>query len=149
MDEPLILRPAVPADARAIARLEEICFPIPWSEASILHDLCENDLAVVIVAEYEGTFAGYADVWCVAGEGQLNNIAVLPALRGRKIGRKLMDFMMMTLLDAGCAEMTLEVRSGNLPAIRLYKSLGFETVGRREKYYLDNGEDALLMRRTL
>ena len=29
------------------------------------------------------------------------------------------------------------------------EKLGFEIIGRREKYYIDNGEDALLMRKIL
>ena len=33
--------------------------------------------------------------------------------------------------------------------IHLYEKLGFEVIGRREKYYIDNGEDALLMRKIL
>lgn len=37
----------------------------------------------------------------------------------------------------------LEVHADNLPAQRLYKSLGFVEVGRRPKYYKDGG-DALL-----
>ena len=40
---------------------------------------------------------------------------------------------------------TLEVRASNLPAINLYRKYGFETIGKRERYYQDNNEDALIM----
>ena len=33
----------------------------------------------------------------------------------------------------------------NIPAQELYRSLGFITVGKRKRYYEDNGEDAFLM----
>lgn len=42
-------------------------------------------------------------------------------------------------------EMTLEVRVSNLPAQALYTKLGFVTEGKRDKYYEDNKEDALIM----
>ena len=39
----------------------------------------------------------------------------------------------------------LEVRAGNEPAKRLYLRHGFVVTGRRERYYADSGEDALVM----
>ena len=68
---PLLIRPAASEDISDIAYLEEITFPIPWSMESIRHDVEENKLATVIVAEWNGSFAGYMDVWQIAGEGQL------------------------------------------------------------------------------
>ena len=94
---PLLIRPAASEDISDIAYLEEITFPIPWSLESIRHDVEENELATVIVAEWNGSFAGYMDVWQIAGEGQLNNIAVAPEYRGRGIGRKMMDYMIRWL----------------------------------------------------
>ncbi len=142
----VILRNGTLEDVDAIAHLEEITFPFPWSRESIQHDMEENPLAVILVAERNGKFAGYMDVWRIAGEGQLNNIAVMPEARGHGIGGKLMRHMMEFLREQGDSEISLEVRASNAPAIHLYHKLGFEEVGRREKYYLDNGEDALLMR---
>ena len=40
----------------------------------------------------------------------------------------------------------LEVRNNNIAAIKLYKSLGFESVSKRKSYY-KGSEDALVMRR--
>ena len=39
----------------------------------------------------------------------------------------------------------LEVRASNQIAQALYKNYGFEIVNRRQRYYRDNNEDALLM----
>jgi ribosomal-protein-alanine N-acetyltransferase len=41
------------------------------------------------------------------------------------------------------------VRAGNLPAQALYRSRGFEAVGRRRDYYREPPEDALVMRASL
>ena len=44
---------------------------------------------------------------------------------------------------------TLEVRTSNDGAIRLYERFGFRAAGRRRAYYHDNREDALIMWRTV
>jgi ribosomal-protein-alanine N-acetyltransferase len=43
---------------------------------------------------------------------------------------------------------TLEVRTSNAAAIRLYERFGFRPAGMRTRYYQDTGEDALIMWRT-
>jgi len=144
---PGIVRPAAKEDVSEIARLEKETFPMPWSAESIRHDIEENELALVAVAEADGQVAGYADVWQIAGEGQLNNIAVFPEFRGKHFGWQLMEYLIRELVRLGNTEMSLEVRESNSIAIAMYRRLGFEEVGRREKYYLDNGETAILMRK--
>jgi ribosomal protein S18 acetylase RimI-like enzyme len=54
-------------------------------------------------------------------------IGLLPDFRGRGIGRRLMQ----QTIDAafGLTRIELTVREGNVNAIALYKSLGFETEG--------------------
>ena len=49
----------------------------------------------------------------------------------------------------GAASLTLEVRSGNAPAIHVYEKAGFVSMGVRKGYYLDSGEDALIMWKTI
>ena len=142
----IIIRDAVIQDADAIAHLEQITFPIPWSRESIAHDIDDNSLATVLVAEMDGEFAGYADIWIIAGEGQLNNIAVVPEMKGRHVGLGIMKELIRRLEEIQAFEMSLEVRKGNTPAISLYERLGFTTIGTRPGYYLDNGDDALIMK---
>ena len=45
--------------------------------------------------------------------------------------------------------MTLEVRESNLPARNLYTRFGFQTVGRRRRYYTLPEEDAILMTKVM
>ncbi len=143
----LEIRKATEKDIAKIAELEEATFPLPWSEASIRHDVTESDIALVLVAELDGEFAGYADVWEIAGEAQLNNIAVCESARGRHVGQKLMEALFERLIEAGDSQISLEVRPSNTPAVGLYYKLGFVEAGRREGYYLDNNEDALILRK--
>ncbi len=51
----------------------------------------------------------------------------------------------MEAVGEGCQVALLEVRAGNGPALGLYESLGFRRVGRRPRYYPNDGEDAVLM----
>ena len=65
--------------------------------------------------------------------------------QGQGIGRGMMDVL---LEFAGPdAAVYLEVRTDNEPAINLYTSLGFVTVGLRKRYYRASGADAYTMRR--
>jgi ribosomal-protein-alanine N-acetyltransferase len=40
---------------------------------------------------------------------------------------------------------TLEVRTTNENAMKMYEAFGFKVIGRRKGYYTDNGEDAIVM----
>jgi ribosomal-protein-alanine N-acetyltransferase len=80
------------------------------------------------------------------GEAHVNNVAVHPDYRRYGYGRRIMKELMRVAYRAGeIAQMTLEVRVTNVPAIDLYTSMGFEAAGRRKNYYEDNGDDAYIM----
>jgi ribosomal-protein-alanine N-acetyltransferase len=91
--------------------------------------------------------AGYLICARYAEAYHLMNIAVDPDLRRRGIARSLIDSM---IERAGVdANFTLEVRVSNAPAIALYESYGFRSVGTRRRYYQDTGEDAIIMWRAV
>ncbi len=77
-------------------------------------------------------------------EGHVLDLAVEPALRGRGIGRLLLDRLLAELTQRGARAHTLEVRPGNLAALAVYRAAGFAVEGRRPRYYPD-GDDALLL----
>ena len=141
------VRIAKSSDLDDIYELEVQTFAMPWSKEALSYDILENDNAFVIVAEYEGEFAGYADIWTVLDEADLNSIAVRVDFRRKGIGDAIMLAMTEMLSANGVATINLEVRVSNMPAIKLYKKYGFNECGVRPGYYLDNGEDALIMKR--
>lgn len=144
----LRIRQAKLHDVPALARIERDSFVSPWSAEEIMRDVAMNERAFVAVAELDGEPVGYADMWIVAGEAQLYNIAVDPAYRRNSIGAKLLEYMAHIAMKT-CSVMTLEVRRSNIPALELYRNNGFRDVGVRKNYYADNGEDAVLMNRDL
>jgi [ribosomal protein S18]-alanine N-acetyltransferase len=88
---------------------------------------------------------GFAGIWVMTDEAHVTNIAVRERYRGKGFGELLLLSIadLATGLKAGI--LTLEVRASNIVAQNLYKKYGFEHVGLRRGYYLDNKEDALIM----
>ena len=139
------IRQAQPADAEDIYEIEELCFPDPWSLASIKYELEENERAFYLVAEHSGKVVGYAGLWWILDEGHITNVAVRPGYRNRKIAEGIIGILIEHTMQSGILHHTLEVRRDNEPAINLYEKFGFEVSGVRKGYYKNDGEDALLM----
>ena len=83
----------------------------------------------------DGEVLGYVVAWFVADEGEIANLAVAPAGWGRGIGRALLDAALSEARARTASAVYLEVRDSNERARRLYRSRGFEEVGRRRRYY--------------
>ena len=87
--------------------------------------------------------------WSVADELQLLDMASHPEHRRKGHARSLLAELLRYAQREHKRLFLLEVRQSNEPAIRLYRSAGFETTGVRRGYYSDTGEDAFEMRITL
>lgn len=141
-----MIRPMTAADIPSVAALEKLCFSDPWSVSSIASEL-DNPLSLWLVWEEDGAAAAYLGVQRVPPQADVMNVAVSPALRRRGIARALFAELERRLPEID--ELFLEVRASNSGAIALYRTLGFEQVGRRPNYYLDPREDALILRKEL
>lgn len=141
----VLIRQANIDDVDAIFEIEHLCFPDPWSKDSLRYELGENPRAFYIVAELDGQVVGYAGLWWIEDEGHIINVAVRPGYRSRKIASGIIDVMIDFTTKEGIRHHTLEVRRSNDPAIGLYEKYGFAVEGVRKGYYLNNGEDALIM----
>ncbi len=144
--EHLKIRPLAYTDLPQVIAMERRVFPTPWSLAMFVLELSKP--SGVCLAAVEGKrlvgyliCSRYADVW------HLMNIAVDLPNRRRGIAVALLEEL---LERAGRrASYTLEVRTSNTPAITLYERFGFRSAGTRPRYYQDNGEDAVVMWRTI
>jgi len=81
-------------------------------------------------------------------KGHIVSIAVLHEYRKIGVGFDLVSKSLKAMGDYGATEFVLEVRESNVPAITLYKKLGFENSKNLRGYYSD-GEDAYLMSKRL
>ena len=140
----IVIRPATPADAPQIARLEQECFTHPWSEESVREEL-ENENARFFAAERGGVIVAYGGMQTAADEGYILNVAVHKALRCRGLGRAVIGALTEEAKRQNLAFITLEMRETNMAAAALYTACGFEPVGRRRGYYTQPKEDAILM----
>ena len=141
----IMIRDADISDAHEIAEVEKECFPKPWSEEVIRHDMNENGKARYLVAVTAGKIIGYISVWAMDYEGYINNIAVVPGFRRSHIASMLMDAMLYETETEGIVSHTLEVRESNMAARKLYEKYSFKETGKREHFYSDNGEDAVVL----
>ena len=137
------------ADAVRCAELEAQLFAgdDPWPPAAFVHGIAGKHNHY-IAARAGDRLVGYAGISRLGRippyEYEVHTIGVDPTCQGRGIGRALLA----ELLDfAKKGEVYLEVRTDNEPAINLYKSVGFATVGVRKRYYKVSGADAYTMKR--
>ncbi len=140
----MIIRKMTDADIKNAAEIEKLCFVHPWSEQSIKDEMDKENSVFLMAYEGENPI-GYVGLSVVFDEGYMGNLAVIEAYRRNGVGRALMRELLNECLKLDLAFATLEVRSSNTPAINLYKSLGFDEVGRRKNYYKEPLEDALLL----
>lgn len=131
-------------DAPAVAELELKIFAMPWSREDFFREM-RNELAEYIVGEMDGRIVAYAGAWVSFEQAEVMHVAVDAELRGQGIGTLLFGELITAVKKRGAKSITLEVRPSNTPAIKLYENFGLKSVGRRKGYYLDNGEDALIM----
>lgn len=147
MAEPFI-RAIREEDVPQIHEIETLCFAMPWSEASILHDVRENVVARwLVMDDGAGRVLAYAGMWFVLDEAHVCNVAVHPGFRRLGYGRRIFLALCALAQENSMAMMTLEVRRSNIAAQNLYHACGFLDVGYRKRYYEDNREDALIMYR--
>ena len=132
------------SDADEIAAIEEMTFAMPWSRKDFWAEAV-NENAIYIVGTIDDKVAAYAGAWISFEEAQVTNVAVHPDYRGQGIGTILFAKLVEEVKTKGVTAITLEVRPSNNAAIKLYENFGLKSVGRRKGYYLDNGEDALIM----
>ena len=77
------------------------------------------------VLEWCGTIQGVVDA---EGNGSIQNVGVVPSLRGLGLGSCLIEQALAGFQRLGLRRAFLEVTADNKPAVRLYHRLGFRTV---------------------
>lgn len=135
-------------DVPAVMEIERVAFTNPWSTDMVKKELTQEWSTVLLAEELDAgawRLRGFSIFWLVHDEQHVLNVATDPLQLRRGIGRAVMN----ATLDVGrqnrCRISTLEVRRGNVPAMEMYKSLGFRPVGMRPNYYADDREDAVVM----
>jgi [ribosomal protein S18]-alanine N-acetyltransferase len=146
MNEPLEIRRMTYADLPQVIAIERRAFTTPWSLAMFVLEL-SKPTGICLAGLRDGRVVGYLVCSRYDTVWHLMNVAVDDRLLRQGIAAALMEHLFADADGAG-EQYTLEVRTSNGPAIRLYERFGFRAAGRRRGYYHDNREDAVIMWRT-
>lgn len=148
----LSFRPACEADLDTIAAIERQVFSDPWSRATLRDSLYSPNVQFIAAEAIVATMTelvGYSIVRAVAGSAEILNLAVAPSHRRRKVGARVLDYVLECARTDGIGELFLEVRESNAAARALYRAAGFSQIGQRPKYYRRPDEEALILRKVL
>jgi len=132
-----------------VVEIERASYRSPWRREHFRFEIHENRWAVNLVARQGDVVLGYACVWELKGELKINNLAVRVDYRRRGLARWMLGRILAGARERGCTVATLEVRTSNRAAIRLYEAHGFVEIGRRKGYYRAESEDAIVMQAAL
>lgn len=141
-----IILPMLTSDLDAVQRIAAACFPVPWTRAEFEKELTRSYAVLrVLRPSLQSPVCAFANYWHVADELQVMNIATLPELRRQGHASALLADLLQTAHERHAHWVTLEVRRSNRAARSLYQKFGFVEQGIRQRYYSDNGEDAVVM----
>jgi len=149
-----------PDDLEEVMVIEKVAFKHPWSTELFRREL-EHDWSTILVCVEPLTTApaskgsgserivGFLIYWLVHDEVHVLNVAVAPEERRKGIARLLLTETEKRAQQAKASMLTLEVRRSNLGALELYRQFDYRPVGVRANYYVDEGEDAIVMTKEL
>jgi len=144
----LALRRMELSDLGRVMEIELKAFRHPWSDDLFRQELGHLWSTVLVAERPEGPAArlvGFIIFWLVHDEVHILNVATDPEVRRQGVARFLLTECVARGRSDGARLATLEVRRGNVAAIKLYEAFGFRSVGVRPKYYSDEDEDAIVM----
>lgn len=102
-------------------------------------DECNDEIAGFVVAQVD---AEGSKIF-----GHILTIDVLPACRRKGIAQRLLQEIETIFSQKGIKEFRLEVRENNLPALNLYRKLGYRQTAKLTRYY--GSKHGLYLKKTL
>lgn len=138
-------------DAPRIANLSrtliEAGLPWSWTPRRVAAHMRLRENLTVIAAD-GGELAGFVLAQFGSRSVHLALLGVDPAYQRRGLGRQLVGWVEESASVAGLFLMQLEVRAGNLQALRFYTMRGYRETTRAAGYY-SGVEDAIRLERDL
>jgi [ribosomal protein S18]-alanine N-acetyltransferase len=124
--------------------IDQRCFDGHWSLETYQRELVSPNAHFIGCLEQD-QLVGMGCFWAILDEAHITLMSILPEYRGQGWGKDLLVGLLARAVSIGMHHATLEVRASNEVAVNLYGKMGFETLGRRKKYYQNPEEDALIM----
>ncbi len=142
------IRAARITDLDALVEMERH-FPGDRLSRQSIRRLLRSESAEVWVYEDGGRVLANA-VLCYrrnSARARLYSLVVHPDYQGRGIARALLGSAGRAAARRDCRALSLEVRTGNAPALRLYQKAGFQLMRRIADYYQDHAPALRLEKR--
>lgn len=145
------LEPMTEHDLLEVVEIEEASGLSRWGYDVYMAELFRLEAIMLVARRAEIELSaneqlqGFIAARLMADELSINNIAVRTASRRRGIGGALLLAAFNLAARRNVNTAILEVRATNSSAQALYLRYGFQIVGRRENYYGNPPEDALVM----
>jgi len=136
-------------DIDTVLDIEAVSFPSPWSRASFEGEIAEETSRSLVIKkkqqEEPDRVIAYLFFRLLQDEIYIMNLAVDPASRRCGVATFLIEYSLKQARKYGAKKAFLDVRASNDSAIKFYKKMGFCEAGRRQRYYLETREDAVVM----
>jgi ribosomal protein S18 acetylase RimI-like enzyme len=156
---PLIHRPVAEIDIQRICTFpqsrDELFFLFPKASFPLEPSLLQATIAQrsdSTVVELEGQVVAFANFyrWETGGVCSIGNVIVSPAVRGRGVGRFLIE-QMITLanLKHQAAQVTVSCFNQNMSGLLFYQKLGFQPYAIEERIDIQGNQVALIHMRLL
>ena len=101
-------------------------------QAKLLKELSSNPKAFVLLLFYEDNIVGFSTLFELFSTFKvkpylyIHDFVIYGDYRGKGLGHSLMDGVVDLAVQRDCCKITLEVRSDNPPAQKLYENCGFK-----------------------
>lgn len=114
-----------------------------------LNEYILNTNVITIIAKNDNKIVGFLIAKNLIDSIDLEYILVDKNSRNMNIGSHMLNMLFDASKKLNITKIILEVRKSNITAINLYEKNGFKIIHKREKYYKDNLEDALIMEKII
>lgn len=104
----------------------------------------ENYIYFVLKDKEKNNILGYIAISYVLDTIDILSIVIKKDYQKKGFGSILLEYVIEFSKNNDVSSILLEVRSSNLPAIKLYEKYNFEKINTRKKYYSNPVEDALI-----
>jgi ribosomal-protein-alanine N-acetyltransferase len=142
----LPIRPATAADILAIIDLANHAVSAPHWSIEQYQQVFANKIPrrIAFVSDEQSAVHAFLIGRVLEDDWELENMVVLDSRRRQGIGKMLLGEFLEAARTEGATAVLLEVRESNVAARGLYESCGFTENGRRQRYYAEPAEDAIL-----
>lgn len=140
-----MIRPLKFEDIKCVVQLELETLGCTLGE-EMLSNFIDGSISDAYVYETDNGVIGYMSYNFDGDNIEICNICVAKEYQNKKVGTKLLSYVLNEVYVKGATSAIIDVRESNKRAIHVYEKLGFKTINIRKGYYSDK-ENALVLQK--